>query len=38
MFVAARLQNGSYDFYDFFNVFLVDVRIGYKVYFIPLSD
>ena len=38
VFVVALLRNGSTDFYELFCVYLIGMRIGRKVYFIPLGD
>ena len=36
--VVALLRNDSTDFYEFFCAHLAGMRIGLKVYFIPLGD
>ena len=38
VFVVALLRNGSTDFYEIFCAYLVGMRIGTEVYFIPLGD
>ena len=38
MFVVILLGNGLTDFYEILYVYLVGMRIGRKLFFIPLSD